>query len=100
MPGAKDHWVVRSIAGEWTAGFVRGFAFDITWGPAEGYEGFMPDDDGNSVPVMVLVSDKLEKNWPSIDDYHGDGFVRKLAAVTLDDESVVDAWVYLALTDS
>ena len=100
VPGEKNNWVVRSIDGEWLAGGVRGFVFDITWGPAEGFEGFLPDDSGNMVPVMVLVSEQLEKNWRSIDDFHGDGFARRIVPTTLNDQTVIDAWVYVALTDS
>ena len=100
VPGEKDHFVVRKIEGEWTPGTVRGFEFEVTWGPAEGYEGFLPDDSGNDVPVMILRSDRLEKNWRTIDDFHGDGFVRQLTPVTLDDDTVIDAWIYVALTDS
>ena len=100
VPGEKDHWVVRSIKGEWMPGVVRGFAFDITWGPAEGFEGFLPDDDGNDVPVMVLVSDRLEKNWRSVDDFHGDGFSRQIVPTTLSDGTLIQAWIYVALTDN
>ena len=100
VPGEKNHWVVRNIEGEWMPGVVRGFDFDITWGPAEGYEGFLPDDSGNNVAVMVLVSDHLEKNWRPIDDFQGDGFVRQSVSVTLGDGTAIQAWIYVALTDS
>ena len=100
IPGGKDHHIVRSIDGEWIPGVVRGFEFDVTWGPAEGYEGFLPDESGNAVSVMVLMSDRLEKNWRKVDDFQGDGFVRQVVPVTLSDETVIKAWIYVALTDS
>ena len=100
LPGEKNHWVVRSIKGEWMPGVARGFEFDITWGPAEGYEGFLPDDGGNNVAVMVLVSDQLEKNLRPVDDFQGDGFARRIVPVTLEGETVIQAWIYAALTDS
>lgn len=81
-------------------GAVRGFEFDITWGPADGYEGFLPDDGGNNVPVMVLVSDHLEKNWRPIDDFQGGGFERQIVSATLSDGTVIQAWMYVALTDN
>ena len=81
-------------------GVVRGFQFDITWGPAEGYEGFLADDSGNAVPVSVLISDRLEKNWRSVDDFHGDGFERQVVSVTLSDDTAIQAWIYVARTDS
>ena len=99
-PGEKNHWVIRGIDGEWVSGTVSGFEFEITWGPAEGYEGFLPDDNGNDVSVMVLRSDKLDKNWRTVDEFHGEGFVRQIVPITLGDETVIHAWIYAALTDS
>ena len=99
-PGGKNHWVLRSIDGDWMPGTVRGFEFEITWGPAEGYEGFLPDDHGNQVSVMVLLSDRLDKNWRSVDEFHGEGFVRQIVPITLGDETVIHASIYTALTDS
>ena len=99
-PGEKNHWVVRSIEGEWNPGVVRGFEFDVTWGPAEGYEGFLPDESGNDVAVMVLESDHLDKNFRSVDDFQGEGFVRQIVPVTLADGTIIHAWIYVALTDS
>ncbi len=99
-PGEKNHWVVRSIEGDWVPGIVRGFEFEITWGAAEGFEGFLPDDNGNHVSVMVLLSGKLDKNWRAVDEFQGEGFVRQIVPVTLSDETVIQAWVYTALTDS
>lgn len=100
IPGEKDHWVVRGIQGEWQPGTVRGFAFEITWGPAEGYDGFLPDENGNHVPVMVLTSDQLDKHWRSVDDFLGDGFARQIVPVALSVGSVINAWIYAALTNS
>ncbi|MDW3178744.1 MAG: gamma-glutamylcyclotransferase family protein [Acidimicrobiia bacterium] len=100
MPGEKNHWVLRSIEGDWVPGIARGFEFEITWGAAEGYEGFLPDDDGNHVSVMVLLSNRLDKNWRSVDEFHGEGFVRQIVPITLGDENVIHAWMYMALTDT
>ena len=100
MPGGENHWVVRGLGGDWVDGVVRGFQFDITWGPAEGCEGFLADDSGNAVPVSVLISDRLEKNWRSVDDFHGEGFERQVVSVTLSDDTAIQAWIYVARTDS
>lgn len=99
-PGESNHWVVSSIAGAWVQGTVRGYVFDLTWGPAEGYPGFIPAADGNRVAVWVLRSDQLPKRWRQIDDFEGDGYVRQPIDVTLDDGEIIDAQIYVALTDS
>ena len=98
-PGESNHWVVRSIDGDWVPGVLTGFQFEITWGPADGYQGFLPDDTGNDVPVMVLISDQLEKNWHTIDDFEGQGYERRSLPVALEDGKTIDAFVYVALTE-
>ena len=35
-PGESNHYEVRSIPGTWRTGTVRGWTYDITWGPANG----------------------------------------------------------------
>jgi len=97
-PGEEGHWVVRPIAGEWRAGTVQGWTFEITWGPAEGYPGFLAGADGLEVPVQVLISDRLDKHWHEIDRFEGDGYERVPIAVQLDDGDAIEAQIYVALT--
>lgn len=97
-PGETNHWVVRGIKGNWAEGTVRGYTFEITWGPVEGYLGFLADEDGNTVSVQVLESDELEKHWHTIDDFEGDGYERRVHSVTMADGRTIDAWIYVALT--
>jgi len=93
-PGEDNHWVVRNLKGDWLDGTVVGYIFEISWGPATGYPGFLPATDGTQVPVKVLVSDDLAKNWRTIDDFEGDGYERRVLPVTLVD------WTYIALTEN
>jgi gamma-glutamylcyclotransferase (GGCT)/AIG2-like uncharacterized protein YtfP len=98
-PGESNHWVVSRIAGDWVGGTIQGYTFDLTWGPAEGYEGFVPDLEGPDVAVAVLVSNQLDHRWREIDDFEGVGYERRLLPVRLDDGRTIDAHVYVALTD-
>ena len=98
-PGESNHWVVSRIRGEWQRGVVRGYIFELTWGPAEGYQGFIADDDGSAVVVSVLRSLELHKKWREIDDFEGPGYERRPIVVELDDGSEVEAQIYVALTD-
>ena len=99
-PGESNHWVISRISGEWTTGTVRGYEFDITWGPADGYQGFIPDADGNDVAVSVLVSNDLERHWREIDEFEGPGYERRMIAVSSPSALPVQAHIYVALTDS
>lgn len=99
VPGEANHWVVSRISGDWVTGTTRGYTFDITWGPADGYEGFLPDPDGGEVELSVLLSTELDKKWREIDDFEGNGYERRQLPVQLADGTVVDAHIYVALTD-
>jgi gamma-glutamylcyclotransferase (GGCT)/AIG2-like uncharacterized protein YtfP len=94
MPGEENHWMVRSITGEWATGTAHGWVYPIGFGPAEGYPGFTLDASGPAVTVAVLRSDRLEKHWREIDDFEGSGYRRVRCLVTLDDGTNVEAWIY------
>lgn len=98
-PGEPNHWVLNRIRGDWAEGTVHGHQFEITWGPAEGYQGFIPDADGSAVAVAVLLSSELESKWREIDDFEGSGYERSLVEVMLNDGTSIRANIYVALTD-
>ena len=95
-PGAENHYEVRNIAGTWRAGTVRGWKYDITWGPADGYPGITLDAGAPATEVDVLDSDDLEKNLRRIDDFEGPGYRRVEVEVTYDDGTTDTAWIYEA----
>ena len=74
--GAENHYEVRSIPGEWQLGWVKGWVYDITWGPADGYPGITLDDGAPETEVDVLDSGDLEKWLRRIDDFEGPGYRR------------------------
>jgi len=98
-PGESNHWLLRPIAGEWVAGTVRGYEFEIGWGPVEGYPGIMLDKGGQDIKVEVLISNHLDGHIGEIDDFEGPGYRRVKCVATLDDGRLVDAWIYEAVPD-
>ena len=99
-PGEPNHWVVNRISGDWLPGVVCGWSFELTFGPAEGYEGFVPDRDGGDVAVEVLVSQDLAKRWREIDDFEGPGYERRSIDVELASGETIEASIYVALTEA
>lgn len=99
-PGEANHWVVRSIAGDWTEGTITGWLFEITWGEAAGYPGVVLDPEGQQVEVSVLRSERLPNHLYEIDDFEGPGYRRVETDVTLTDGSVIRALVYEAVQDN
>lgn len=97
--GEANHHVVAGIPGTWAAGTVRGWAYELTWGPAAGYPGLTLDPEGSAVPVDVLTADDLDRHLGRLDRFEGDGYRRVPAPITLDDGEVVEAWVYEAIAE-
>lgn len=99
-PGEPNHWVLKGIGGTWASGVVHGWSFEITWGPAEGYDGFIADAGGNEVAVDVLISDRLDKHWHQVDDFEGEGYRRVPIDVTLADGRQIAAHIYETLPNA
>lgn len=97
QPGEPNHWVLRSIPGTWLAGTVRGWRYEITWGPASGYPGLTLDNAGVDIDVAILVSQALPRHWHEVDEFEGDGYQRVQAQVIYDDGQVGKAWIYETL---
>ena len=95
-PGGDNHYEVRSISGAWRPGTVRGWVYDITWGPADGYPGITLDPDAPPTGVDVLESEDLEKHLRRIDEFEGPGYRRIEVDVTLEDGTMTRAWIYEA----
>lgn len=99
QPGETNHWVVRPIKGEWLSGTIRGYKFEISWGPADGYPGVILDPSAPELEVTVLVADSLERHWRDIDDFEGPGYRRVSCEVTLADGEKIEAQLYEALSE-
>ena len=93
-PGGEHHYEVRGIAGEWYESTVRGWVFDITWGPADGYPGITIDPNAPHTTVDVLESDDLEHHLRRIDEFEGPGYRRIETTITLADGTDSTAWIY------
>lgn len=99
MPGEENHWVVRSIRGEWSEGTVTGWTYPIGFGPAEGYPGFTADPAAPPVSVAVLSCDPgvLDRHWREIDAFEGPGYRRIEIDVMRSDGDAAEttrAWIY------
>ena len=94
--GGENHYEVRSIPGEWHDATVRGWVYDITWGPVDGYPGITLDPGAPPAAVDVLDSDDLEKHLRRIDAFEGPGYRRIEVDVTLADGTATTAWIYEA----
>jgi len=95
-PGGDHHYEVRSISGSWRSGTVRGWVYELSWGPADGYPGITLSDDAPATEVDVLMSTELDKHLRRIDDFEGPGYRRVETEVTFDDGTTAIAMIYEA----
>jgi gamma-glutamylcyclotransferase (GGCT)/AIG2-like uncharacterized protein YtfP len=85
-PGRPNHSVVEHIKGKWQQGIVRGKLEKEGWGAELGYYGFRHTgiEEQEEIKAYVLFSDELVANWPSLDEFEGDGYRRLLAKFELE----------------
>lgn len=95
-PGGSHHFEVRSIPGTWTTGTVDGWIYQITWGPADGFDGITLDPDAPAVEVDILESDDLEGHLDRLDRFEGPGYRRVSTQARLADGSDVAVQIFEA----
>lgn len=98
-PGRDNAHVLAELAGTWEPAVASGTLRAQGWGAALGFPGIVLDPQGGDVSGLVFTSDALDQHWARLDAFEGEGYVRVLANVRLDDGRRVEAYVY-ALRDT
>ncbi len=94
-PNRPNEHVLTKIGGNWAKGSVRGYLHEAGWGAAMGYPGIQLHENGNKVEGYVFISDNLEENWTVLDDFEGSEYERILTTVTLENDQVMQAYIYV-----
>jgi gamma-glutamylcyclotransferase (GGCT)/AIG2-like uncharacterized protein YtfP len=98
-PGRPNEHVLANVPGSWVPATVGGTLVHAGWGADVGFPAIIIDDAGERVGGFVFSSELLAEHWARLDDFEGDGYARVLALATLEDGSVVDAYVYALRQD-
>lgn len=98
-PGRPNEHVLADVPGSWVPATVGGTLVHAGWGADVGFPAIILDDAGERVDGFVFSSELLAEHWTRLDDFEGDGYARVLASATLEDGSVVDAYVYALRQD-
>jgi gamma-glutamylcyclotransferase (GGCT)/AIG2-like uncharacterized protein YtfP len=93
-PGRPNAHILADVPGEWEPATATGTLVAEGWGAAAGYPGIILDTDGDVVPGFLFSSEALGEQWPHLDAFEGDGYVRVLTRVTRQDGTTVDAHIY------
>ncbi len=107
-PGGAQHHTVSHLLGtgedpsSWFDAAVSGYAYEVTWGPAEGFDGLSLHEEGHLVPVSVLFSAGLDRCWDRLDTTAGEGFTRRPTTLWAADgsRSLGQVAIYEALPDA
>jgi gamma-glutamylcyclotransferase (GGCT)/AIG2-like uncharacterized protein YtfP len=86
--------LLAEVPGRWEPATVKGTLHQEGWGAAFGYPGLVLDETGSDVRGFVFSSDELAAHWTRLDEFEGEGYVRVLGLATLEDGTVVRAYVY------
>ena len=94
-PGRPNAHVLAGIRGTWQPATVKGTLHHDGWGAAIGFPGIVLEEEvGTEVRGLVFSSDELSDHWTRLDEFEGEGYERLPAQATLDDGTVVRAYLY------
>lgn len=79
-PGQSNFKVVSEISGQWLPGVIRGSIREVA-----GYPAYTWNQEGEKVPVEVLISEQLVQEYPRVDEFEGANYKRTLVPVLMDD---------------
>lgn len=93
QPGGPNEHILAPLGGSWTDGSVRGTLEQAGWGAKVGFPGIRLSDRGESIPVKLFQSPKLEALWEQLDEFEGDEYIRQTCVVETKD-GLVAACIY------
>ena len=94
-PGRPNEHVLKAIGGVWENATVRGKLRQEGWGAEIGYPGIDLDENGEEMGGFLFISENLSSHWKALDDFEGEGYERVVTQAKLEDESIVDAYIYI-----
>ena len=93
-PGRPNEHVLTAIGGSWLNASVTGFLRNEGWGAELGFPGIDLDKNSTQIQGFVFVSENLSEHWDTLDSFEGEAYQRVLTHVSLEDNSIVEAYIY------
>ena len=93
-PSGPNEHILGNIGGSWEIASVTGTLHNKGWGAAMGYPGITLDKVGETVNGFLFSSDNIAEHWSELDEFEGEAYERVLTTVTLQNKTVVDAFIY------
>ena len=93
-PGQPNQHILADLNGAWQPATVNGHLKAEGWGAAIGYPGLVLDQGGETVSGQLFSSAELERFWPELDAFEGEGYQRVQTEVLLTNGETINAYVY------
>lgn len=93
-PGRENAYLLERIGGSWEAATVTGRLYPQGCAQTEGYPVLILEGD-DPIKGFVFHSEHMQRHWPQLDQFEGDGYRRVLTEVRLEDNSPLTAYVYV-----
>ena len=98
-PGKSNENLLRDIGGSWQIVKIKAKYHEKGWGLTMGYPAIILDESADDIIGYLFSSNNLSKHWDMLDDFEGECYERILTQVELNDNSIVDAYVYTISSD-
>jgi gamma-glutamylcyclotransferase (GGCT)/AIG2-like uncharacterized protein YtfP len=93
-PGRPNEHILSNIDGSWEEGSVKGTLHQEGWGADMGYPGISLEIEREEVNGFLFSSKELFKKWDELDKFEGIEYQRIVTKVKLENEKLVDAYIY------
>lgn len=93
-PGRVNEHILSPIKGSWETATATGTLQHEGWGADMGYPGFVLDQQGKEIHGFLLTSHELSHHWKNLDAFEGEAYERILITVKLENNEIVDAYIY------
>ncbi|MBT9313227.1 gamma-glutamylcyclotransferase family protein [Leptothoe kymatousa] len=94
-PGRPNEHVLSAIGGTWEKAMVQGYLRPQGWGAAMGYPGIVLDETGDEILGHVFCSEHLAAHWAELDEFEGEDYRRVVVNVKMQNDEMVEAYVYV-----
>lgn len=99
QPEQKNHYILKNVGGEFVKATLFGYQFNKKWELKTTYPGLTKSSTFNKVEGYLFTSKNLSHYLPVIDAFETNAYVREIVSITLNNNSKVDAYVYLINSD-
>jgi gamma-glutamylcyclotransferase (GGCT)/AIG2-like uncharacterized protein YtfP len=94
-PGRPNEHLLTGVGGSWQSATVKGHLRPQGWGAEMGYPGLVLDESGEEIEGFLFSSEHLGEHWDRLDDFEGEQYRRVLTVVHGNDDSLIDAHIYV-----